>query len=219
MNNILYFHQGLGHFVKINIPRCKNLHQQWCWGSKWNTAICQSKNPWPSLALVECFLPDAYLNYVLSNEVSEWYRKYKDNILSFLHGQSHAIVLQCLDRHSRKRKYDEVVIAMLKEGCFESNRGTHNVDFGVTTTSPLCTCKDWIHWHIPCKHFFLTRTWDSLPEANLKQLISISWQGCHQHFLRGGRRWLYTQQQGYVWRQPPWSWHSIRPLWWHTWRS
>ena len=30
----------------------------------------------------------------------------------------------------------------------------HAVDFGITTNTPCCTCKDWIQYKIPCKHFF-----------------------------------------------------------------
>ena len=30
----------------------------------------------------------------------------------------------------------------------------HKVDFGNATGTPSCTCMDWAHYHIPCKHFF-----------------------------------------------------------------
>ena len=128
--------------------------------------------------IVDCFLPDAYRNYVLSNvQVSEWYRKYQDSVPSFLHGRPRNIVLHCLDRQAKGRKYDKADIHLIKpEGCFEvkkTNGGTHIVDFGSTTNSPSCTCKDWIRWHIPCKHFFgvfannSNWTWNSLPKPYL----------------------------------------------------
>ena len=31
----------------------------------------------------------------------------------------------------------------------------HVVEFGITTNTPCCTCKDWIQYKIPCKHFFV----------------------------------------------------------------
>lgn len=128
--------------------------------------------------IVECFLPDAYRNYILCNvQVSEWYRKYNDSVPSFLHGRPRNIVLHCLDRQAKGRKYDKADITMLEdEGCFrvkKSSGGTHRVDFGSATDFPSCSCKDWIRWHIPCKHFFGVFanyndwSWNSLPKAYL----------------------------------------------------
>ena len=45
----------------------------------------------------------------------------------------------------------------------------HNISFGL----PSCSCRDWIMWHLPCKHFFAIFThypkwnWNSLPENYL----------------------------------------------------
>lgn len=128
--------------------------------------------------IIECFLPDAHRNYILSNiQVSEWYRKYKDSVPSFLHGRPRNVVLHCLDRQAKGRKYDRGSVTMLEEeGSFEvkkSSGGTHRVDFGCNTGSPSCSCKDWIRWHIPCKHFFGVFihydewSWNSLPKVYL----------------------------------------------------
>ena len=48
----------------------------------------------------------------------------------------------------------------------------HTVSFGTNTndTMPSCTCRDWITWNIPCKHFFLSSgfilwDWNKLPDS------------------------------------------------------
>ena len=48
------------------------------------------------------------------------------------------------------------------------------VDFGLMTSTPSCTCKDWIQFRIPCKHFFAVFEhfhhwkWESLPRNYLE---------------------------------------------------
>ena len=55
----------------------------------------------------------------------------------------------------------------------KSSGGTHRVYFGSSTDSPSCSCKDWIRWHISCKHFFgifanyNEWSWNSLPKSYL----------------------------------------------------
>ena len=43
------------------------------------------------------------------------------------------------------------------------NFGTQNADH-----MPLCTCQDWIQWHLPCKHFFAI--FNLYPQWGWKQL-------------------------------------------------
>jgi hypothetical protein len=45
------------------------------------------------------------------------------------------------------------------EGTFTvkgTNGNDHQVSFGKSSaeTIPSCTYRDWLEWHIPCKHFF-----------------------------------------------------------------
>lgn len=37
-----------------------------------------------------------------------------------------------------------------------SNSNDHCLSFGANSTdiTPSCTCRDWVQWHIPCKHFW-----------------------------------------------------------------
>ena len=48
------------------------------------------------------------------------------------------------------------------------------MNFGAATGTPTCTCKDWIHFRIPCKHFFAIFNhskdwkWGSLPNHYLE---------------------------------------------------
>ena len=57
--------------------------------------------------LVDQFLPDAHRNYILANvKVTEWYQCYKNFVPEFLRGQPRSVILLCLDRQTKARKYD-----------------------------------------------------------------------------------------------------------------
>ena len=127
--------------------------------------------------LVEQFLPDAHRNYVLANvKVTEWYRRYKTFVPEFLRGRPRSVVLHCLDRQTKARKYNAKDVTPTGKGVFEVNKtngSKHTVDFGCSASSPSCTCKDWVRWHIPCKHLFAVFNyvpgwnWNSLPQCYL----------------------------------------------------
>ena len=109
--------------------------------------------------LIEQFLPDAHHNYVLSNvKVTEWYRCYKNFVPEYLCGRPRSVILHCLDQQTKARKYDaKDVTPTTSKGVFEVNKmngSKHVVNFGCEASSPSCTCKDWVRWHILCKHFF-----------------------------------------------------------------
>ena len=44
-------------------------------------------------------------------------------------------------------------------GKFEvkTNKGKQKVDFGGESNELMCSCKDWLAYHLPCKHLFVTR--------------------------------------------------------------
>ena len=94
--------------------------------------------------MVEQFLPDAHRNYVLANvKVTEWYRCYKNFVPEFLRGRPRSVVLYCLDRQAKARKYDAKDVTPTSKGAFEVNKtngSKHTVDFGGSSNSPSCTC-------------------------------------------------------------------------------
>lgn len=52
-------------------------------------------------------------------------------------------------------------------------KGTSGKDHNVSFAEPSCLCRDWIMWHLPCKHFFSIFShyskwnWNSLPDGYL----------------------------------------------------
>ena len=106
------------------------------------------------------------------------YRSYKSFVSTFLHGRPRSVVLHCLERQSKSLKYtrDDVRDIDGKEGVFNvtgSSGNDHTISFGTNTndTMPSCTCRDWIIWNIPCKHFFSVFRfyplwdWNKLPDS------------------------------------------------------
>ena len=128
--------------------------------------------------LVERLLPDAQQSYVFSNlKACEWYRQYNDVVPDFLRGRPRSVILHCLERQSRSKEYkDEELREEEMEGVFiiqGKDGAQYVVDFGRNSQEqkPSCSCKDWIRWHIPCKHFFAIFRlraewgWDALPQS------------------------------------------------------
>ena len=88
------------------------------------------------------------------------------------------MIVHCLDRKVKSSGFTATSVHDIDhdKGVFEIEKlsGTrHKVDFGSQTGEPSCTCKDWIRYHIQCKHFCVVfqyhSTWqcDSMPEAYL----------------------------------------------------
>lgn len=104
--------------------------------------------------LVDRFLPDMWQKYIFHNyKISEEYRAYSKDVPDYLKGRPKHIILHCLERKSKSHKFTKEDVILLGHGRFEvlkTGGGKHVIDFNV----PECTCKDWIKYHIPCKHFF-----------------------------------------------------------------
>ena len=91
------------------------------------------------------------------------------------------MILHCLDRKANSSKIlsEHVHDIDSAAGIFDVEKtsgGKHRVNFGTQSPNhmPLCTCKDWIRHHLPCKHFFSIFTnqqdwgWDKLPSGYLQ---------------------------------------------------
>lgn len=132
--------------------------------------------------IVDSFLPTRRQQYLVQNyKQSSTYRTYSNSIPIYLHNRPKSVILHCLDRKANSTKIlpesiHDVDIAI---GIFElqkSSGSKHKVDFGYGSSDqmPSCTCKDWIRYHMPCKHFFAvfvnrpSWSWNKLPEKYLK---------------------------------------------------
>ena len=122
-------------------------------------------------------MPALHYKYVYQNfKQSNLYRSYNPVVPVYLQGRSKATILHCLHRQATSNKMTPSMIKNNCNGNFEvqGKNKTHLVSFGVLTDDPACTCKDWITYKIPCKHFFAVFHlysewgWDKLPEKYLQ---------------------------------------------------
>lgn len=132
--------------------------------------------------IVENFLPTRRQQYLLQNyQQSSMYRSYQSHIPPFLHNRPRSVIIHCLDRKTNSNKILPTHIHDIdtKVGIFEIEKtsgGKHTVEFGIASPDqmPSCTCKDWVRYHLPCKHFFSIFTnrldwgWDKLPSSYLQ---------------------------------------------------
>ena len=125
--------------------------------------------------IVEVFLPESYQKYLFQNyKQSSKYRTYNSFVPDYLHGRPRAIISHCLERRSKALKYTTEDITLIddKNGTFEV-KGSSGKNHSVKFAPPSSSCRDWITWHIPCKHFFGIFThypkwnWNSLPGSYL----------------------------------------------------
>jgi len=126
-------------------------------------------------AIIEEFIPALNYKYIYQNfKQSDLYRSYNPAVVpSFLQGQPKSTNLHCLHRQANSNKFTKSLIKMISEGNFEAQGKTklHVVDFGLTSHEPTCSCKDWLCYKVPCKHFFAIFRlfpewrWEKLPNS------------------------------------------------------
>ena len=135
--------------------------------------------------LYEEFVPETHHKYLYLNyQMSDTYRTYNAIVPDYLRERPRHVIIHCLERKSSSKKYTEedILTRDVRTGKFtiQGSCKVHSIDFGVTTGEPMCTCPDWIEWHIPCKHFFsIFRMvegwgWNSLPDTYRKSAFLCS---------------------------------------------
>ena len=125
--------------------------------------------------ITEEFLPALHYKYIYKNfKQSDLYRSYNPAVVpSYLQGHPKPTILHCLHRQASGNKFTSSMVKTSGSGKFEvqGNMKAHVVDFGLLSGEPSCTCKDWVKYHIPCKHFFgVFRLfpqwgWEALPQS------------------------------------------------------
>ena len=98
-----------------------------------------------------------------------------DLVPEYLTGRPRTFIRHCLVRKTRSNKFTGDSIQQTDTpGLFYIKKGDavkHTLKFGSQDDEemPSCTCKDWVRWQIPCKHFFAIFrevpewSWKSLP--------------------------------------------------------
>lgn len=125
--------------------------------------------------IIEEFVPALHYKYIYQNfKQSDLYRSYNPAVVpSFLQGRPKSTVLHCLHRQAKSNKFTESMVKIISEGKFEvqGKNKLHLVDFGLTSDEPSCSCKDWLCYKVPCKHFFAVFRlfpewgWEKLPNS------------------------------------------------------
>lgn len=127
------------------------------------------------ILIIEVFLPESYQKYLFLNyKQSSKYRTYNSFVPDYLHDRPKSVISHCLERKSKALKYtiEDITLIDNEIGIF-SVKGSSGKDHSVTFAEPLCSCRDWTTWHLPCKHFFgifshyPNWSWNSLPETYL----------------------------------------------------
>ena len=126
------------------------------------------------------FIPALHYKYVFRNfKQSDIYRSYNPTVVpTYLQGRPKQTILHCLHRQASSNKFSQSDITQMNPHCgkFEvkSNKGKQTVDFGGESIEPTCSCKDWLTYHLPCKHFFAVFRhypewgWEKLPTSYLQ---------------------------------------------------
>lgn len=140
------------------------------------------------------FLPAQHYKYVFKNfKQSDLYRSYNSSLVpSYLQGRPRQTILHCLHRLASSNKFSKSDVHHINDsGNFEvrGSKGMKTVSFGDKCNEPACTCKDWIKFHIPCKHFFAVFQnfhewgWDRLPSNYLNSpYLTSDNQAIKQYF-------------------------------------
>jgi len=147
--------------------------------------------------LVDDYLPRCKQKYLFQNyqQLSQ-YRAYKDFVPMYLHNRPRSVIMHCLDRKAKGEKFPAHSVQDIngEAGIFEVEKESGSkktVDFGICSEEnmPACTCKDWLRFHMPCKHFFAVFQhranwqWEQLPQSYLHSAyLSTDSDALAKHF-------------------------------------
>ena len=121
------------------------------------------------------FLPALRYKYVFKNfKQSDLYKSYNPAVVpEYLYGRPKQTIMHCLHRlaSSNKFSHSDVPQVAPNSGKFtvKSKKGSQVVEFGDQSEELKCTCKHWLTYHLPCKHFFAVFRyfpdweWEKLP--------------------------------------------------------
>ncbi len=123
------------------------------------------------------FLPALHYKYVFKNfKQSDLYRSYNPSVVpDYLQGRPKETILHCLHRQGASNKFvrEDIVHVHMENFEVKGKKGSYTVNFGDQSHDPHCTCRDWLTFHLPCKHFFAIFhhfpdwNWEKLPKHYL----------------------------------------------------
>ncbi|XP_031754791.1 uncharacterized protein LOC108646161 [Xenopus tropicalis] len=124
------------------------------------------------LTVLHCkFFPMLYRKYVQLNvQSSQNYRRYSKEIPSFLKSCPRDFVLHVMKRYCSSLNEKDVTAVDEKHGIFKVKSESGNAEYLIHLNGqvPSCTCEDFTHFLLPCKHiccifqYFSTWGWDRL---------------------------------------------------------
>ena len=79
----------------------------------------------------------------------------------------------CIDRQPATSLQGKMLCMFSDNFEVQGKKGSYRVNFGDQSNDPHCTCRDWLKFHLPCKHFFAI--FHHFPDWN--------WEKIPKHYL------------------------------------
>ena len=130
--------------------------------------------------IVTSFIPSLIDTYKMNNyRASSQYRSYNQLLPKFMHDRPRPLVEHLVKRQQRSQDYErsDVIRPPNPTGAFAVKSQTQDqfyiVSFGSPSQMPECSCYDFFHHFLPCKHFFAVFhhsqfSWFDLPPQYLE---------------------------------------------------
>ncbi|CAH3112593.1 unnamed protein product, partial [Pocillopora meandrina] len=125
--------------------------------------------------VTEEYFPDKYRRYVeLNTKFSGGYKRYSLTLPKYLHNKPRPFLNHCEKQIKHASEVQSKHIREEEGGNFKVQSQTdevwYDLSFGSENIIPRCTCPDFCHTGLLCKHFFAIFDlypmwqWDALPE-------------------------------------------------------